>query len=123
VLKTPVRAPKANAYCECLIGTIRRECLNSLIPINERHLEKIVNEFVTHYNRSRPHSALVPGIPEPPQAKVPAGPQRYNLPAGYRVDSTPVLGGLHHECRLEKEAAWRRSGFCGAARPAHWIIT
>ncbi len=105
VLKTPVRAPKANAFCERLIGTIRRECLDFLIPINERHLRRIVGEFVTHYNRGRPHSALGPGIPEPPQTEAPAGPHRHKLPAGYRVESTPVLGGLHHEYRLEKEAA------------------
>jgi len=105
VLKTPVRAPKANAYCERLIGTIRRECLDFLIPLNERHLRRIVGEFVIHYNRGRPHSALGPGIPEPPQAKVPAGPHRHELLAGCRVESTPVLGGLHHEYRLEKEAA------------------
>jgi len=105
VLKTPVRAPKANAFCERLIGTIRRECLDFLIPINERHLRRIVGEFVTHYNRGRPHSALGPGIPEPPQTVAPAGPHRHKLPAGYRVESTPVLGGLHHEYWLEKEAA------------------
>lgn len=108
VLKTPPRTPTANAFCERLIGTIRRECLDYLIPINERHLRRIVKEFVCHYNRGRPHSALFklmlgPGIPEPPQAKVPA--HRHTLPAGYRVRSTPVLGGLHHEYRLEKEAA------------------
>ncbi|MBA3976494.1 MAG: hypothetical protein C0504_19990 [Candidatus Solibacter sp.] len=105
VLKTPVRAPKASAFCERLIGTIRRECLGFLIPINERHLARIVKEFMTHYDRGRPHSALGPGIPEPPQAKVPAGPHRHQLPAECRVESTPVLGGLHHEYRLEKEAA------------------
>ena len=53
---------------------------------------------------TRPHSALGPGLPEPPQAKVPAGPQRHQLPDGYRVTSTPVLGGLDHEYWLEKKA-------------------
>jgi transposase InsO family protein len=88
VLKTPVRAPKANAYCERLVGTIRRECLDFLIPLNQGHLKQILREYVVHYNRGRPHSALGPGLPEPPQAKVPAGPH-----------------WLHHEYRLEKEAA------------------
>ena len=73
VLKTPVRAPKANAFCERLIGTIRRECLDFLIPLGEGHLRRILREWVGHYNRGRPHSSLGPGIPEPPQAKVPAG--------------------------------------------------
>jgi len=105
VLKTPVRAPKANAFCERLIGTIRRECLDFLIPIGEGHLKRIVREFVRHYNRGRPHSSLGPGIPEPSQAKVPASVHRHKLPAGYCVKSTPVLGGLLHEYSLEREAA------------------
>jgi putative transposase len=104
-IRTPFRAPKANAYCERLIGTIRRECLDYLIPINQRHLRLILKELVCHYNRGRPHSALGPGIPEPIQASVPANVQRHKLPPCYRVASKPVLGGLHHEYRLEKEAA------------------
>jgi putative transposase len=104
-LKTPVRAPTANAFCERLVGTIRRECLDFLIPINERHLRRILAEFVVHYNRGRPHSALGPGFPEPPQDSIPASGHRHKLPLGLRVRSKPVLGGLHHEYRLEKEAA------------------
>jgi transposase InsO family protein len=103
--KTPVRTPTANAFCERLVGTIRRECLDYLIPINKRHLRRILTEFMIHYNRGRPHSSLGPGIPEPPQDKVPDSGQRHKLPTGYRVKSTPVLGGLHHEYTLEKEAA------------------
>jgi putative transposase len=105
VLKTPPRTPTANAFCERLIGTIRRECLDYLIPVGERHLRRIVKEFACHYNRGRPHSSLGPGIPEPPQAEVPAGPHRHKLPAGYLVQSTPILSGLHHDYWLEKEAA------------------
>jgi transposase InsO family protein len=104
-LKTPARTAQGNGYCERLVGTVRRECLDYLIPINERHLKSILKEFVVHYNRGRPHSALGPGIPEPPQAKFPASGHRHKLPAEHRVKSTPVLGGLHHEYRLEKEAA------------------
>jgi transposase InsO family protein len=105
VLKTPPQTPQANSFCERLIGTIRRECLDYLIPFHERHLKAILKEFVTHYNRGRPHSSLGPGIPEPPQAQVPASPHRHKLPTGHRVSSTPVLGGLHHEYGLKKEAA------------------
>ena len=64
VLKTPVRAPKANAYCERLVGTIPRECLDFLIPVGEAHLKRILREYVRHYNRGRTHSSLGPGIPE-----------------------------------------------------------
>jgi putative transposase len=105
VLKTPVRTPQANAFCERLVGTIRRECFDFLIPINERHVRIIIREFAMHYNRRRPHSSLGPGIPEPPQDSVPAGVHRHLLSAGYHVAATPVLGGLHHEYRLEKDAA------------------
>jgi hypothetical protein len=51
VLKTPARTPQANAFCERLIGTMRRECLDWLIPIHERHLRSILRAWVTHYNR------------------------------------------------------------------------
>jgi putative transposase len=105
VLKTPVRSPMANAYCERVIGTIRRECLDYLIPLNQRHLQRILREFITHYNRGRPHSALGPGFPEPIPATVPASGYRHRLPPGYHVAQSPVLGGLHHEYRLEKEVA------------------
>ena len=50
ILRTPVRAPQANAYCERLIGTMRRECLDFMIPLSERHLRSILREWVKHYN-------------------------------------------------------------------------
>ena len=65
----------------------------------------IVNEWGMHYNRGRPHSSLGPGLPEPTQDSVSASGQRHKLPAGFRVVKTTVLGGLHHEYRLVKEAA------------------
>ena len=65
VLHTPARAPKANAYCERLVGTIRRECLDFMIPLGEKHLRRILAEWVPHYNQGRPHLSLGPGIPEP----------------------------------------------------------
>ena len=105
VLKTPVRSPMANAYCQRVIGSIRRECLDYLIPLNERHLKRILREFITHYNCGRPHSALGAGFPEPIQATVPASGHRHRLPPGHRVAQTPVPGGLHHEYRLEKDVA------------------
>jgi transposase InsO family protein len=104
-IKTPIQAPKANAYCERLVGTLRRECLDLLIPIHERHLRLVLTEFVTHYNRGRPHSALGPGIPDPSPPSAPASGHRHQLHAGHRVRSKPVVGGLHHEYSLGKEAA------------------
>jgi hypothetical protein len=64
VLNTPVRVPRANAFCERLIGTIRRECLDFVIPMTEHHLRVILREWIRHYNRGRPHS-LGPGLPDP----------------------------------------------------------
>ena len=65
VVRTPVRAPRANAFCERLIGTMRRERLDLMIPLAERHLRTIVREWVSNYNRGRPHSRLGPGTPDP----------------------------------------------------------
>jgi putative transposase len=50
VLKTPVRAPQANAYCERFIGTARRECLDWIIPLSERQLRRVLTEWIPHYN-------------------------------------------------------------------------
>jgi putative transposase len=105
VLRTPVRAPKTNAYCERLIGTMRREFLDFVIPLGERHLRSLLKEWVAHYNQSRPHSSLGPGIPEPSNLVPLPSSGRHTLPEGSRVMARPVLGGLHHEYQLEKVAA------------------
>ena len=105
VLKTPVRTPQANAFCERLIGTIRRECLDWLIPLNERHLRRILREWVTHYNRGRPHTSLGPGIPEASAAQHSLVAPGHHFPARCRVVATPILSGLHHEYRWVPEAA------------------
>ena len=60
-----LRRGASNAFCERLVGSIRRECLDFLIPLNERHLRGIPKEWAAHYNKGRPHSSLGPGIPEP----------------------------------------------------------
>jgi putative transposase len=105
VLKTPVQCPKANAFCERLIGTIRRECLHWLIVVNERHLRIVMKEWVAHYNRGRPHASLGPGIPNPRPDTLPPSASGHQIRAGYRVVAEPVLGGLHHEYGLEPMAA------------------
>jgi hypothetical protein len=79
--------------------------LDFIIPINERHLRSTIREFVAYYNRGRPHSSLGPEIPEPIQASVPDAVHRHKLPIGYRIASKSILGGLHHDYRLEKDAA------------------
>ena len=115
-LKAPVRTPTANVFCERVIGTIRRECLDFIIPLNERHLHSTLREFVRYYNRGRPHSSLGPGIPEPIQASAPDTVHRHRLPVGYRISSKPILSALHHDYSLEKEAARRRPYFLRSRR-------
>jgi putative transposase len=104
VLKTPVRCPQANAFCERLIGTIRRERLDWMIVVNERHLRAVPREWVAHYNQGRPHASLGPGIPDVSPDRF-AQPHGHQIPAGHDVIAAPILAGLHHEYRSEPLAA------------------
>ncbi len=81
----------------------RRECLDFMILMSERHVRVIAGR---HYNRGRPHASLGPGIPEGAiaAADVREWASRW-VPVGCRVAATPILGGLHHEYRLERHAA------------------
>ena len=72
VITTPVRSPQANSLCERLIGTLRRECLDWIIPLSEGHLRKVLASWMAHYNRGRPHSSLGPGIPDPRLGDLPS---------------------------------------------------
>jgi transposase InsO family protein len=107
VLRSPVASPKANAICERVIGTIRRECLDWMIPLSEAHLRSILKSWVEHYNRGRPHSMLSPGVPDPPRgaAVVPKSESRHRLAAGALVLTKSVLGGLHHEYSIAMVSA------------------
>jgi putative transposase len=106
ILKTPVRSPQANALCERLLGTLRRECLDFLIPLTEHHLRRLLHEWVPHYNAGRPHMSLGPGIPQPPpQLPVPLQAHRHHIPGHLRVGIRRILGALHHEYRLEEHVA------------------
>jgi putative transposase len=103
VLKTPVRSPQVKAFCERAIGTIRRECLDWLILLNEGHLRHVLREWLAHYNRGRPHGSLGPGIPDGPHSAPVLSGRR--IREGYGVVAAPILSGLHHEYRLESRAA------------------
>jgi hypothetical protein len=102
---TPACAPQANAFCERVIGTIRCERLDFMIPMSERHVRAILREWVRHYNRGRPHASLGPGIPDRPVNESLEGLPDRRLPTGCRVTAAPILGGLHHEYSLAREAA------------------
>ena len=102
VLRSPIASPKANSICERVIGTIRRECLDWMIPMSEVHLRSILREWTTHYNEGRPHSMLGPGVPDPPKEpeKSLQSESRHRVAAGALVLARSVLGGLHHEYSL-----------------------
>ena len=86
---TPIATPQANAVAERLVGTFRRECLDHIIVINERHLRYVLREFVRHYNVARPHQTLELDVPEPGTRAV--------VPSAGPIVSRPVLGGLTRE--------------------------
>jgi putative transposase len=88
VIKTPVRAPRANAFAERFVGTIRRECLDHVLILGERHLRKVVAEFARHYNEHRPHQSLQQEPPWQPGGAV-------DITA--RIEHRHVLGGLISE--------------------------
>jgi putative transposase len=97
VLKSAPRSPRMNALCERVIGTIRRECLDWLIPLSEAHLRRALRSWVTHYNRGRPHMALGPGVPDPPTVSIRQPSLRHRRGELYAVHAKSILGGLHHE--------------------------
>jgi putative transposase len=107
VLKSPPRSPKANAICERVIGTIRRECPDWLIPLSESHLRSILKSWIPHYNTARPHMALGPGVPDPPTAthREFNSRSRHRLREDVAVRANAVLGSLHHEYFLAPTVA------------------
>lgn len=90
VIKTPVRSPRANAYAERWVRTVRTECLDWILVLGRRHLTGILQEYVGHYNQQRPHRGLDLGVPVPSETTV-------VTPPSFRVDRYDVLGGLIHE--------------------------
>jgi putative transposase len=93
VIRTPVRAPKANAVAERFVGTIRRECLDWLLIVNRRHLQHVLGEFVDYYNAHRPHRALGLAPPEPRRPP----PTTAASPSAAATRRHDRLGGLIHE--------------------------
>jgi putative transposase len=94
VLRTPVRAPKANSICERFIGSVRRECLDHMLILNERHLYRLTGEYVDYFNHARPHQGIEQRIPDPREEDVVSVGECQS-----RIVGHPVLGGLHHDYR------------------------
>jgi hypothetical protein len=94
VLVTPVQAPRANAYAERWVRTVRAECLDWLLMVGRGHLEQVLRVYAEHYNRHRPHRALQLEAPDRPVRPTVVGEDRQG--GVYRRD---LLGGLLHEYR------------------------
>jgi putative transposase len=92
VIKTPVRAPKANAVAERWVRSVRNECLDHVLVFGRRHLEQILRDYLSHYNTERPHRSLALAAPAGKLQEVRGSP-----PAEIR--RRDVLGGLIHEYR------------------------
>jgi transposase InsO family protein len=90
IVRTPPQAPRANAICERMVGTLRRELLDRILIVNERHLRRVISIYLEHFNTARPHRSL--GQLAPAQAETRA-PEPVNL-AEYRIRRTPILNGL-----------------------------
>jgi putative transposase len=90
IIRTPWRAPRANAYAERFVRTVRTECVDWIFILNERHLESVLKTYVNHYNQERPHRGL--------DLRIPAGglPVR-QLDANGSIARRARLGGLIHE--------------------------
>jgi putative transposase len=90
VLRTPIRAPKANAYAERWVQTVRAECLDWTLVLGRRHLLRLLRGYVRHYNQQRPHRGLALAVPEAREQHSPRVEPR-------AVSRRDVLGGLIHE--------------------------
>jgi putative transposase len=88
VIRTPVRAPRANTFAERFVGTIRRECMDWILVLGRRHLEAVLREYLAHYNAHRPHRGLA--------LCAPGGPPTVHE-SGRQVNRRDRLGGLIHE--------------------------
>ena len=88
VLRTAYRAPRMNATCERFLGSLRRECLDHLLILGERHLRRVVQEYVRYFNQLRPHQGMGQRLPAP------AGPVPTTRGI---VRASPILDGLHHD--------------------------
>lgn len=94
VLKTLYRSPRANAHCERLIVSLRREALDWVIPLGERHLRSLLSDWANHYNTGRPHTSLDPGVPLPSGTPVAMQCARHSIPPG----STSSHGRCSPDC-------------------------
>ena len=94
VIRTPVRAPNANADVERWVGSVRRECLDRLLIVGRRQLEHVLRVYIRHYNPRRPHRA--PAL-RPPDPSARSSLRAETTPQAVQVSRRDLLGGLIHE--------------------------
>lgn len=92
VLRTPYRAPRANAVCERFLSSVRRECLDHMLIFREIQLYRVVREYVSYFNQSRPHQGIAQQIPEKMESRAEETHEG-------KIIAFPVLNGLHHDYR------------------------
>ena len=90
ILRTPVRAPNANAVCERFLRSVRAECLDHVLIRGEDHLGFVLQRYGAYFNDARPHQGI--------RQKIPSGPPEPSAGGG-TITETPILGGLHHDYR------------------------
>ncbi len=96
IIRTPVRAPRANAFAERFVGTVRRECLDRMLIFTRHHVEAVLAEFIDHYNNHRPHRSLDQASPlSMSQVSLPT-----SCPDATQLRRSDRLGGLIHEYKL-----------------------
>jgi transposase InsO family protein len=91
ILKTPYHAPRANAICERFLRSVRQECLDHLLILHEKHLQRMLNGYVAYFNQARPHQGIGQQIPEPSRSAM------SSHHTGDKVIARPVMGELHHD--------------------------
>ena len=91
VIKTPIRAPRANAYADRWVRTVREECLDWTLVLGRNHLEAVLRDYVRHYNQHRPHRGLRLQVPAPLSAVT------FAPPSFSGIGRRDVLGGIIHE--------------------------
>lgn len=87
IIRTPYRAPRANAFAERWIRSVRGECVDRLLIVGERHLGRVMKEYIAYYNKARPHQGIEQRCPVPMDSGVREGP----------VKCRDVLGGIVHD--------------------------
>jgi putative transposase len=95
VIHTPLRAPDANAYAERWVRTVREECLDHILIMNQTHLKRVLDSYITYYETSRPHQGLNQQTPV----------RRQSIPYSGQVRKREVLGGIINACPANTSSA------------------